>query len=114
MLGLVDVDERAQQIAILGASAIIVGSTKHRTQLVQEDLMPGLNLEHVGVFGDRPKAVETQTITLDPMHRIFLAKQSTGRIEASLICISTGIHKDVTGAFAHVASCCIVNSDSSL
>ena len=79
VLGAVHMDQRAQQIAVLAPTLVVVGGAQHRPWLVQEDRVLGLDLEDVGVLGDRPEGVES--LALDQVHRILAAQQRRRRVE---------------------------------
>ncbi|MEY2967909.1 MAG: hypothetical protein RIQ64_536, partial [Actinomycetota bacterium] len=95
VLRIVDVDECAEQVAVLGNTLVVGFRSEHGARLVTEDVVSQLDRQHIGVARDRMERIEV--VMLDQVHRISAPEHRAGLVKQLLICVSGRRDEYLTG-----------------
>ena len=91
VVGVVHVDEGAQQVALLGVAAVGLEVLEHRPRCVAELLRVDLHLEHVGVLGQHPERCEVGV--LDEVDGVLTPQHRAGAVEPLVVGVGRGRHE---------------------
>jgi hypothetical protein len=93
----VDVDERAQQLAVFGGALIGGLVAENGPWFVQEQGILEFDSENVGMTSERIERVEV--VVFHPMHRALPAEQRTSFVKVVLVGVRPGLDEDTSCFF---------------
>jgi hypothetical protein len=95
MFGPVDVDQGAEQVAVLGRAFVIGPRSEHRTWLVAKDIVAQFDRQDVCMARDCVEGVEV--VVLDEMYRIFPAQNGTRLVKEIFVGVRSRGDKYLSG-----------------